>query len=569
MQQLPKDWKSVKLGDLCEKMANGTNVKQSDEKIGFPISRIETIWNETIDLSRVKYISENDTQFVEKYSLRKDDILFSHINSDIHLGKTAIFKNQISTLIHGINLLLIRLRKAVSADFLNYQFKYKKKRGEFIAIAQKSVNQSSINQQKLKNIDFFLPPLQLQEAIVSKIEELFSELDKGIEQLKAAQQQLNTYRQAVLKWAFEGKLTNENVKDGELLKGWKLAKISDFVSVNPKLPGKETIDKNLEVQFLPMKLVEELINKIHLTEAKQFKDVQKGSYTPFIDGDIIFAKVTPCMENGKIAIVENLKNGIGFGSSEFHVIRCGEALLNKYIFYFLIRDWFRKEAESAMTGAVGLRRVPKQFIENYQILIPKFEEQKQIVEEIENRLNVANKMEESISQSLQQADVLRQSILKMAFEGRLIAAVEIEITKQEPKVIPIERKILAGKIIHLFYDDKYFGLTKFQKTLYIAEHYTEVDYEMNYLQERAGPYDRDFTLAFRKEASEEDCKSRLTSECARLRWMSTTSFDPGVLPRWSEYHRRPGTLRHSRPSRSPLRAGSKNSVSPASSIVSR
>jgi type I restriction enzyme S subunit len=206
--QLPKDWKWVKLGDVCNKISNGTNAKQSEDKIGYPISRIETIWNETIDLNRVKYIEENNDAFVQKYKLQEGDILFSHINSDIHLGKTAIFKNQSKVLIHGINLLLIRFKDDALADFFNYQFKYKRKRGEFISIAQKSVNQSSINQPKLKSIDFALPPKPTQQAIVSKIEELFSELDKGIENLHTAQQQLKTYRQSVLKWAFEGKLTN-------------------------------------------------------------------------------------------------------------------------------------------------------------------------------------------------------------------------------------------------------------------------------------------------------------------------------------------------------------------------
>lgn len=417
---LPKEWKWVKLGEVCERMSNGANVKQSDEKIGFPISRIETIWNETIDLNKVKYIEKKDEAFILKYSLQKDDILFSHINSDIHLGKTAIFKNQTSILIHGINLLLIRLNKNVLPDFFNYQFKYKRKRGEFISIAQKSVNQSSINQSKLKNVDFALPPRYTQLAIVSKIEELFSELDKGIEQLKTAQQQLKTYRQSVLKWAFEGRLTNENVKEGVLPEGWEKIQIKSVALINPKLPDKEKIGGELEIQFLPMKLVEEVINKIHLVETKKFKEVQRGSYTPFINGDILFAKVTPCMENGKIAIVEKLKNGIGYGSSEFHVVRCKDEVINKYVFYFLVQEKFRNEAENAMTGAVGLRRVPKQFIENYIIPLPTINEQSLVIQELESRLTVANKIEECITQSLQQAEALRQSILKKAFEGSLM-----------------------------------------------------------------------------------------------------------------------------------------------------
>ena len=90
------------------------------------------------------------------------------------------------------------------------------------------------------------------------------------------------------------------------------------------------------------------------------------------------------------------------------------------MFYFLVQDRFRNEAANEMTGAVGLRRVPKQFIENYQIPIPSTDEQHQIVQEIESRLSVADKMEESIQESLQKAEALRQSILKKAFSGELV-----------------------------------------------------------------------------------------------------------------------------------------------------
>ena len=282
-----------------------------------------------------------------------------------------------------------------------------------------STAQPVISGSKIYAYEILLPPKPIQQTIVSKIEELFSELDKGIENLRIAQQQLKTYRQAVLKWAFEGRLTNENVKEGVLPKGWKQNAIKDVTEMNPKIPNREHIDCEMEVQFLPMKLVEAIINKIHLSEIRKYQEVLKGSYTPFIDGDIIFAKVTPCMENGKIAIVDKLKNGIGFGSSEFHVLRAGFKLTKEYIFYYLVQDRFRSEAANEMTGAVGLRRVPKQFIENYIIPLPSLTEQGEIVQEIESRLSVADKIEESITQSLQQAEGLRQSILKKAFEGNI------------------------------------------------------------------------------------------------------------------------------------------------------
>jgi type I restriction enzyme S subunit len=266
-----------------------------------------------------------------------------------------------------------------------------------------------------------LAPLNEQKRIIEKLEQLITDLDKGIEYLETTQKQLKVYRQAVLDSAFEGKLTNENLKEGELPKGWKLLKVGDVANVNPGLPNKENIQKNLEVQFIPMKLVEEIINKVHLTETRKYSEVLKGSYTPFINGDILFAKVTPCMENGKIAIVNNLKNSIGFGSSEFHVLRCSDKVLNKYLHRFIVQDKFRMKAQNAMTGAVGLRRVPKQFIENYLIPIPPtFEEQNKIILEIESRISVCEKIEESIDNSLLQAEALRLSIIKKAFEGKLV-----------------------------------------------------------------------------------------------------------------------------------------------------
>ena len=419
-RSLLKDWRMVKLGDVCEKMSNGANAKQSDDKIGFPISRIETIWNETIDLGRVKYIEESDATFVEKYSLRKDDILFSHINSDIHLGKTAIFKNQIPTLIHGINLLLIRLNKDAQADFFNYQFRYKRRIGEFISIAQKSVNQSSINQPKLKNLDFVLPPILTQQAIVSKIEELFSELDKGIENLRTAQQQLKTYRQAVLKWAFEGRLTNENVKDSELPKGWKIINLGSVCSlITDGKHGDCNNEENSGFYFLSAKDVRN--NTLLWENARQITKMgfeETHRRTNLKPGDICLVNTGATI--GRISLApNNEKTYRSTFQKSVAVIKCIPNLIdNKYCKYLLQGDLKKLVKISSGTAVPNLLLgTLKGHLIN---LPPSIEEQNKIVEEIENRLSVADKMEESITQSLQQAEGLRQSILKKAFEGKLV-----------------------------------------------------------------------------------------------------------------------------------------------------
>lgn len=219
----------------------------------------------------------------------------------------------------------------------------------------------------------------------------------------------------------------QNIK--QLPKGWQWEKIERISTVNPKIENKENINDELEVQFIPMKLVEEKINKIQLTETRLFKEVRKGSYTPFINGDVIFAKVTPCMENGKMAIVHSLKNGIGYGSSEFHVLRCNNDGLNKYLFYYIVQDRFRNDAQNAMTGAVGLRRVPKQFIERYQIPLPPKPTQQAIVSKIEELFSELDKGIENLHTAQQQLKTYRQSVLNKLVTTENLMRIEKVIDK--------------------------------------------------------------------------------------------------------------------------------------------
>lgn len=104
-----------------------------------------------------------------------------------------------------------------------------------------------------------------------------------------------------------------------------------------------------------------------------------GSYTYFADGDVLVAKITPCFENGKLGIAQGLENGIGFGSSEFMVLRPKPELLSEFLYYFLDQEPFREVGAKAMTGAVGHRRIPPEFVEALQIPLPPLDEQRRIV----------------------------------------------------------------------------------------------------------------------------------------------------------------------------------------------
>ena len=207
---LPPGWVSTTFGDVVEKMANGISRRQDKDGNGTPVTRIQTISDGTINLEKVGYLKDLAQDVIDKYRLQEGDIQFSHINSDFHLGKTAIYSMKNFTLLHGMNLLLLRTNKDVIVpSFLHYLCNHYRFSGYFISIAQHAVNQSSINQKTLKSVPIPLPPFSEQERIVAKIEELFTQLEAGVTELEQAKAQLQRYRQAVLKSAVEGELTRE------------------------------------------------------------------------------------------------------------------------------------------------------------------------------------------------------------------------------------------------------------------------------------------------------------------------------------------------------------------------
>ena len=221
--------------------------------------------------------------------------------------------------------------------------------------------------------------------------------------------------------------------------GWVWTTLEEVSELNPRI-NKQSINDDLEVTFLPMKRVEELSGKIDLSETKRFLELKRKSYTPFRDGDILFAKVTPCMENGKIAIAHDLKNGIGFGSTEFHVIRLSEERSRQFFFFYFLQQKFRQEAKRAMTSAVGLLRVPTDYMRRVLLPLPPLPEQHRIVAKVEGLFTKLDAGINALHKAQSQLKRYRQSVLKAAFEGKLTEAWRAEHQDEiEPASVLLER----------------------------------------------------------------------------------------------------------------------------------
>lgn len=354
--------------------------------------------------------------------LAEGDILLARMPDP--LGRACIFplKGE-RKFVTAVDVAIIRANnKKVNSKFLLYTINNPTYR-RMIEDLESGTTRKRISRKNLSTIPFSLPSIGTQIQIVSKIEELFSELDKGIETLKLAQQQLKVYRQSVLKWAFEGRLTNENVMEGELPEGWGMTTIISLIKNEKNALKAGPFGSSLKKEFYVSKGYkiygqEQVISgnpflgEYYINEAK-YQELETCKVKP---NDILISLVGTV---GKVLLLpENCKAGI-INPRLIKVTLDTKTYLPSFFKYYFessfVKSFYSAEAKGTTMDVLNLG-----IIKTIPFPICSTSEQKLIVDEIESRFSVIDKMEESITQSLQQSEALRQSILKRAFEGLLL-----------------------------------------------------------------------------------------------------------------------------------------------------
>lgn len=281
-----------------------------------------------------------------------------------------------------------------------------------------STAQPVISGSKIYSIEIPFPPLAEQQRIIDRIESLFAKLDEAKEKTQAALDGFETRKAAILHKAFTGELTAKWRKEnGVGTLSWEKFELRQVCTINPKKMDTKNLPDALEVSFFPMVSLSEIYGAITDPQTRKLKDVRTG-FTNFFEGDIVFAKITPCMENGKSAIIGKLINNIGYGTTEFYVLRCGKEIYNRYLYHIVRNRTFRDEAQAVMSGAVGQQRVPKEFMETYTLDLPSIPEQTEIVRILDDFFSKEQKAKELCS-VLGNIDLIKKSILARAFRGEL------------------------------------------------------------------------------------------------------------------------------------------------------
>ena len=238
-----------------------------------------------------------------------------------------------------------------------------------------------------------------------------------------------------------------------MTQSWSRTTLAEACQIKPpKKMAKQTLSDADSVSFVPMDQLGIYTKAIDTDGTRPLAEVY-GSYTYFAENDVLLAKITPCFENGKLGIARGLENGVGFGSSEFVVFRCRKKIDPEYLFYFLSQDRFRDAGSKVMTGAVGHKRVPKDFIERYEIPLPLLPEQRRIVAILDEAFQGIDRAVANTEKNLANARELFESYLDAVLSANdgQTSKLNSAIVAQDDVVREGWRKLQVRKVLKLEY----------------------------------------------------------------------------------------------------------------------
>jgi type I restriction enzyme S subunit len=391
------NWKVGTLSEVLATLKNGFNCKQDKLSIGDKVSRIESISTGVFDLSRVGFASIPDRD-KERFKLQQGDILFSHINSPIHVGKTAIFDVD-EEVYHGVNLLLMRPAPALIPGYLRHYLNFLYTSGYWQGICKQSVNQASVNQQDIGRVPIKFPiRTEEQERIVAILDETF----ESMAAVKA------NAEQSLLKATemYESYLESTIAKGDD---GWTKGLFKDVCTIaNGSQPPKATFEMHATesnvrlIQIRDYKSDDHIvfISKRHARSTCRVDDVMIGRYGPPV-----------------FQILRGLEGA--YNVALMKAVPDESKVSKDFLFYFLkgrsLRDLIVRQSERA-SGQTGVR---KELLESYPFAYPSLSEQVQIVGtlvEIKGNLDGLERVYRSKLQALKE---LKQSLLHRAFSGNL------------------------------------------------------------------------------------------------------------------------------------------------------
>ena len=385
---IPDNWCWVRLGEVCT-FVNGRAFKPKEwGKEGLPIVRIQNLNN-----PHENYNYYNGTAD-ERFMLRGNELLFAWSAS---LG---VYTWKGGNAVLNQHIFRVEAHDTVLKEYIQYCLEWRLK--DFKNLAH-GTTMKHIRKPTLEGVIIPIPPMSEQLRIVSRFEPILQTLDDLADHQKKLLNARRILRKSLLKEAIEGKLMEHLPDDGdarelareavigefsneeklpfELPANWCWVRLGDIVTLNPR----NHLPDDMPVSFLPMDKLEGGYGSAYTPSVRRWGDVRKG-FTHFRDGDIIVAKITPCFQNRKSALVYGLMNGYGAGTTELHVLRANECADSRYIFWLAKSEYFINTGANRMQGTAGQKRWRTCYFRNFLVPLPPLKEQKRIVQKLDAML---------------------------------------------------------------------------------------------------------------------------------------------------------------------------------------
>jgi restriction endonuclease S subunit len=396
-------WETNTLGNVLAVIKNGINCKQDKNGDGDKISRIESISNATFDIAKVGYAQLNERE-KEKNLLQRGDILFSHINSAVHVGKTAMFDCD-EPVYHGVNLLLMRPQVIVKPDYLNHALKHLFQTGYWRTVCKQSVNQASVNQQDICRVEIRYPKsLAEQQRIVGILDEAF----EGIATAKAnAEKNLQNARAL-----FEIHLQTVFTQRGD---GWvdrQLASLCREITVGHVGPMK-TEYKESGVPFLRSQNIrpfEVSMDTAMFIDQAFHRSLKKSRLSP---GDLAIVRTG---YPGTAAVIpEELSDA---NCSDLVIVRPGSEVSPHFLAAFFNSEFGKQLVLGKIVGAAQ-KHFNVTSAKQVMLHVPPIAEQHQIVQMVTALREETQRLATIYERKLAALDELKKSLLQQAFSGNL------------------------------------------------------------------------------------------------------------------------------------------------------
>ena len=400
--EVPVSWVWTTIGELCSFLSRGKSPKYSEERKYPVFAQKCNLYDGDISLEKARFLDpETISKWSDEYKLIDGDILVNSTGTGT-VGRTRLFHSDVlgdyPFVVPDSHVSVVRTFEEIESKFVLAFLSSDYGQTYIEDNLAGSTNQKELYIGILDNMQFALPPYEEQLRIVTAIDKWFALIDI----IETAKEDLQTSiaqaKSKILDLAIHGKLVPQDPNDEpaiELLKrinpsfvpcdnahyenvpsNWAVCKVKDAFMINPKTKA----DDDMEAGFVPMSNIQDSYKNKFSFEPRTWGNIKKG-YTHFENGDIVVAKISPCLENRKSAVMIGLPNGIGAGTTELNVFR-SDYVHPLYGLFFFKSDYFISQCVGTFNGVVGQQRVSTKIIEDIAFPVPPRSEQERIIKKV-------------------------------------------------------------------------------------------------------------------------------------------------------------------------------------------